>query len=93
MHPHVRYLEETRDFIRENLTAISQEYFEWQTTDKLNNTGKFREAAQKLGIITSIGKYGKNSYVSGRLKVVESIMFDMLLKQHLIRAGYFGENI
>jgi len=86
------YLEDTKTFVRENLSTIVKEYADWQKTDKLCE-GKYREAAQRLSTITCIGQYGKNTYVSGRLNIVESIMLDCLLKEHLNRAGYLGENI
>jgi len=85
-------VESTKAFVRDNLTDIVKEYNEWRSTDRLPD-GRFREASRKLDSVTSMGTYGKSSYVTGRLKIVETIMFEYLVNEHLDRAGFFGARI
>ena len=92
MNSHIAYLEETRSFVRDNLTQIVKECDDWKKTGKLSE-GKFREAARHLNFVSSIGQYGKNTYVAGKLNVIENMMVNCLIKEHLNRAGHFGENI
>lgn len=93
MNSRVKALENTKAFVEYNLTQIVKEYVVWQKTDKLEANGYFREAASMLDNISTVGHYGRNDYVSGRLNIITSMMVDSLLKDYQQRAGLLGENI
>jgi hypothetical protein len=93
MNTHRGHLESTRDFVKENLTAIVKEAYERDRTGKLIDNGKFREAAQKLNYVSSMGHHANGSYIAGRFNIVEAMMNELLIHDHLIRAGHLGENI
>lgn len=92
MNTHRCHLEETRDFVKENLTQIVKEYAEWRKTGKLVE-GKFREAVKKLDYVFSMGNHGSMDYVTGKLNVIQAIMTHNLIHDHLNRAGHFGESV